>query len=279
LRIVFQRKTTGSVVCPSCGSLVGVRDEKCYSCGRSNPGLWGFAPLLRQLGNDLGFVPLVIGACATLYVLTLLMSGNELQVASGGLNFLVPSTRALLTFGMTGAYPVFQYGWWWTLLSAGWLHGGALHILFNMMWVRDLGPTVADIIGPSRTVIIYTVSGFCGFLLSSLVGSPYTVGASASVFGLLGALVHYGRKSGSSLIRGQALNYAIILFVMGFVLRGVDNFAHAGGFVGGYAASAFLNPLTRERGDHMIAAAVCLAATFLAIAYSVYNSLSLGLYR
>jgi membrane associated rhomboid family serine protease len=91
--------------------------------------------------------------------------------------------------------------------------------------------------------------------------------------------VHYGRKSGSSLIRGQALNYAIILFVMGFVMRGVDNFAHAGGFAGGYAASAFFNPLTRERGDHMIAAVVCLAATFLAIAYSVINSLSLGLYR
>ena len=48
---VFQRRTSGSVVCPSCGSLVGVRDDKCYNCGRSNPGLWGFAPLLRQLGR------------------------------------------------------------------------------------------------------------------------------------------------------------------------------------------------------------------------------------
>ena len=276
---VFQRKTSGSVVCPSCGSLVGVRDDKCYTCGRSNPGLWGFAPMLRKLGADLGFVPLVIGASGTLYVLSLLMSGGELQIASGGLNFLVPSTRALLLFGMSGSYPVFQYGWWWTLLSASWLHGGALHILFNMMWVRDLGPAVADIIGPSRTVIIYTVAGFLGFLMSAAVGTPYTMGASASVFGLLGALVHYGRKSGSSLIRGQALNYAVILFVMGFLMRGVDNFAHAGGFAGGYAASAFFNPLTRERGDHMIVAVLCLAATFLAIAYSVINGLSAGLYR
>ena len=45
-------------MCPSCGSLVGVRDEKCLSCGRANPGLWGFAPVLRKLGADLGFVPL-----------------------------------------------------------------------------------------------------------------------------------------------------------------------------------------------------------------------------
>ena len=272
---VFQRKTSGSVVCPSCGSLVGVRDDKCYSCGRANPGLWGFAPLLRQLGTDLGFAPLVIGACSTLYVLSLLASGSELQITGGGINFLVPSNRALVIFGAAGSYPVFGFGMWWTLLSAGWLHGSALHILFNMMWVRDLGPTMADIIGPSRTVIIYTVSGASGFLVSTLAGAPLTIGASASVFGLLGALVHYGRKSGSSLIRGQAMNYAVILFVMGFLMTGVDNFAHAGGFAGGYLTSAFFNPLTRERGDHMLVAAVCLGATFLSIAASIVTGISL----
>jgi rhomboid protease GluP len=261
------------VVCPSCGSLVGVRDDKCYNCGRSNPGMWGFAPLLRQLGADLGFVPLVIGTCGTIYLLTLLVSGDKLQVFSGGFNILVPSTQALLLFGMSGAYPVFGLGWWWTLLSASWLHGSLLHIVFNMMWVRDLGPAMADIVGPSRTVIIFTFAGMCGFLLSSVAGSPLTMGASASVFGLLGALVHYGRKSGSSLIRGQAMNYAVILFVMGFVMRGVDNFAHAGGFAGGYLASAFFNPLTRERGDHMLVAIGCLVATLLSIIYSVVHGL------
>ena len=45
---------------------------------------------------------------------------------------------------------------WWTVLSAGWLHGSLLHIIFNMMWVRDLGPVVADMYGPGRMVIIYT---------------------------------------------------------------------------------------------------------------------------
>src|SRR6478736_6662549 len=97
---LLRRKTTGSVVCPSCGSLVGVRDDRCYTCGRANPGLWGFSPLLRQLGADLGFVPLVIGASATLYLLTLLMSGNQLQIAGGGFNFLAPSQSALFLFRM-----------------------------------------------------------------------------------------------------------------------------------------------------------------------------------
>ncbi len=272
---VLRRRTSGSVVCPSCGSLVGVRDERCYTCGRANPGLWGFGPALRQLGADFGFVPLVIGASSTVYLLTLLMSGNQLQVVGGGLNFLAPSQSALFLFGMTGALPVYGLGRWWTLLSASWLHGSLLHILFNMMWVRDLGPAMADIIGPSRTVIIYTVAGFCGFLLSSSVGVPFTMGASASVFGLLGALVHYGRKSGSSLVRGQAVQYAVILFVFGFFMRGVDNFAHAGGFAGGYAMSAFFNPLTRERGDHMLVAVICVAATFLAIVVSVLTGVRL----
>ena len=283
---VLGRRTSGSVVCPACGSLVGVRDEKCYTCGRSNPGLWGFGPALRRLGADLGFVPIVIGTCATLYVLTLLVAARtgELQPIGGMMSILAPGERALLIFGMSGAKPVFGYGWWWTLLTASWLHGNFLHILFNMMWVRDLGPATADVVGPSRTVVIYVVSGVCGFLLSSVAfllpipipflrGAYETMGASASIFGLLGALWHYGRMSGSSYIRGQAGYYAAILFVMGLVMPGVDNFAHAGGFIGGYVTSAFFNPMTRERGDHLIAAIVCLAVTLLAFVYHILNVL------
>ena len=283
---MFHRKTSGSVVCPSCGSLVGVRDDKCYTCGRANPGLWGFAPILRQLGSDLGFVPLVLTASTVLYGLTLLASGRELRVAAGMMSILAPSTRALILFGMSGGIPVFALGSWWTVLSATWLHGGLLHILFNMMWVRDLGPATVDVIGPGRTVVIYTVSGVCGFFLSSAAGAyfpgvpliggaSFTIGASASIFGLLGALVHYGRMSGSRLIRGQAMRYAVILFVFGLIMPGVDNYAHAGGFFGGYATSVFFNPLTRERGDHLLGAALCLFATFAAVVVSVVKGLPL----
>ena len=242
--------------------------------------------MLRQLGNDLGFVPLTIGASATLYVLTLLASGAGLEPYSGGMNILSPSGNALVLFGAAGYYPVVRTGAWWTLLSASWLHGNLLHIVFNMMWVRDLGPATADVIGPSRTVIIYTVAGVCGFLLSSLMplfpipipffhGSGLTIGASAAIFGLLGALVHYGRISGSNLMYSTAMRYAVILFVFGLIMPGVDNTAHAGGFIGGYASSAFFNPLTRERGDHLIAAVACLAATFLAIVFSVLRGLNI----
>jgi rhomboid protease GluP len=283
---VFQRRTTGSVVCPSCGSLVGVRDEKCYTCGRTNPGLWGFGPLLRQLGNDFSFVPIVIGGSAALYLLTLLISGRELQVGGGGLAILSPSVESLFLFGASGSLPVFRYGRWWTVLSATWLHAGVLHILFNMLAFRQIGPTASDILGPARTVIIYTVAGVAGFLLSSvagvvfpgvpfLSGAPFTVGASASIFGLVGALVHYGRVSGSHLIRGHFTQYAILMFVMGLMLPGIDNYAHAGGFAGGYLTSAILNPLKRERGDHVIGAIACLTATLLAVVFSVMSGWNL----
>ena len=286
---MFKRQKTGSVVCASCGSLVGVNDEQCYNCGRRNPGLWGFGPALRRLGNDFGFVPLVIYGCAALYMLSLIITMmNGSDIMGGGLfSILSPDLRTTILLGVSGAYPVFGFGRWWTVLSAGWLHGGALHILFNMMWVRDLGPLVADIYGGARLVIIYTISSACGFLLSSVAGllipfgppvggAPYTLGASAAIFGLLGALVHYGNRGGSSLIRSHAISCAISTFIFGLLMIRVDNYAHAGGFVGGYLASAWLDPLKPERVNHMIGALVCLLCTALAIVASIVSTIRLS---
>jgi rhomboid protease GluP len=256
-------------------------------CGRANPGLWGFGPALRQLGADFGFVPLVIGTSGVMYVLTLLTSGASIFRMTGLFSILSPSTQVLFLFGASGAIPVFTFGRWWTVLSASWLHGGLLHILFNMMWVRDLGPAATELFGPARTIIIYTVAGVTGFVLSSVAGvmlgdlpipilrgAGFTVGASASIFGLLGALVHYGR-TGTSHVKQQALRFAIPLFLFGLIMPGVDNYAHAGGFLGGYAASSLLKPMTRERGDHLIIAAVCVVATVVAIVVSVVDGMPL----
>ena len=280
---MFKRQTTGSVVCVSCGYLVGVNDDKCYHCGRRNPGLWGFAPALRSLGHDLGFVPFVTGMCIVMFVITLLWGGASM---GGGLfNLLSPSTGSLIVFGASGEVPVFQYHRWWTVLSASWLHGSLLHIGFNLMWIRQLAPAVGELYGPGRMVIIYTVGGIAGFAASSMAGAflgfipiailqgaPLTVGASASIFGLLGGLVYYGRRSGSSLVRGQALSWALTGFVFGLLMPGIDNYAHAGGFGGGYLAGRLLDPLKPERINHMAAAVVCLALSVLSIILSVVHA-------
>jgi len=279
------RQKTGSVVCASCGSLVGVNDDQCYNCGRRNPGLWGFGPVLRRLGNDFGFTTAIVYGCGALYALSLILTVITRGNLFGGSIFgiLGPNQVASLALGASGAYPVFVEKHWWTLLSAGWLHGGALHILFNIMWVRQLGPAVADMYGGARMVIIYTIGSVGGFLLSSFLGAylqiPFfsvaglTLGTSAPIFGLLGALVHYGRRGGSSIVGSTALNYALTMGVFGLIMPGIDNAAHLGGFAGGFLASKWLDPLKPERMDHFIGAAICLIATALAILASIVVAL------
>lgn len=272
---MFKRKTEGSVICASCGVLVGVNDPTCYNCGRRNPGLWGFGPSLRALGNDLGFVSIVTGGTVILFILSLVLSRNGTQM------MLSPSGQILYLLGASGSFPVIGQGRWWTLLTAGWLHGGILHIFFNVMWIRQLGPEVARMYGAGRMVIIYTVAGVVGFALSSfmgLLGLPFlganlTVGASASIFGFLGAFVHYGRRTGSSHVGQAGLQYALFMGIMGFVMSGVDNAAHLGGFLGGYLASTILDPLKPERIDHLAIAVGCLVVTLIAIIWSVITAL------
>jgi len=278
---MLRRQRTGSVICTSCGVLVGVNDDKCYNCGRRNPGLWGYAPMLRSLGSDLGFVPFVVGTCAIVYVLTIIASRGVIGQGSI-LSFLGPSTRALFLFGASGALPVFVAGRWWTVLSAAWLHAGLLHILFNMIAVRQLGPPTAEFYGPARTIIIYTCSAIAGFALSSIAGayippllffrgSQLTVGASAPISGLIGALMYYGRRTGNHIGRTEATRYVLMLAVYGFLMPGIDNYAHAGGFGGGYLAAFVLDPLAPERGDHVMIAVFCLALSVVSIVASVVH--------
>jgi len=282
--VFLKRQREGSVICSACGVLVGVNDDRCYNCGRRNPGLWGYAPALRRLGQDLGFVPLVMGATITLYVLALLLSRSNLQV------MLAPSPPILFLLGASGTVPVLGYGRWWTFLTAGWLHAGVLHVLFNVLWIRQLAPGVAELYGAARMVIIYTIAGVIGFALTTfagaylrwmpipfLRGADFSVGASANIFGLLGALVYHGRRTGSSHIAQAGLQYALFLGLFGLIMPGVDNYAHAGGFAGGYLAGLLLDPLKPERIDHMVMAFVCLAATFVALGASVITALPMFL--
>lgn len=243
--------------------------------------MWGLTPLLRHVGDDMGFAALVTWACGALYLACLASDIEGIQ--KSGLSFLSPSIESLFLFGASGPIPVFRFGHWWTLLSASWLHGGVLHILFNMFAVRNLAPPTAKLYGPGRTVIIYTVAGVCGFGLSTLKvflplvspGAGFTLGASASICGLIGALLCYGRRTGSSQVGQQAKSMALSLVLFGLLVQGIDNWAHAGGFAGGYLTARILDPLRPERGNHVVAAVVCLALSFLAVAVSIVKGLAI----
>lgn len=271
------------MVCESCGRLVDVRERRCPFCGRPLPGLFGFSTALRRWGLE--FDRVLIGLAVAMYVLTLAADPSAISGGGGGfLSFLAPANVELFRFGASGAIPVFRFGRWWTVLSAGWLHGGLLHILFNMLWLRQLAPAVSRLYGAARMVIVYTVASICGFALSSFVGAyfvflpgflrgaGFTVGASAAIFGLLGALVWYGRRGGSSALGRQAWTWAIALFAFGFIFPGVDNWAHLGGYLGGYLAARMLDPLRDETASHIVLAGLCLLAAVAAIVVSAITA-------
>lgn len=271
-------------MCPSCGRLVGVDDESCYHCGRRNPGMWGFTPWVQRLGRDFGLGSLIIGACVIVYLGALAMAPGEIALDLS-LRFLSPGNTGIFALGASGFVPVFRMGRWWTVFSATWLHGGLLHIGFNLLWVRHLAPAVVRLYGPGRATLIWVWSGVAGFLVSSAAlfypqifnavmgAGQWTLGASASLFGLLGALIHFSRRGGAREMGTQIWSWAIALFLFGFVIPGVDNWAHLGGFLGGWALAKVLDPLKPERLDHLIAGLLSLLVSAAAILWSLISAL------
>ena len=244
------RQMEGAVVCPQCGRLVGVNEETCPFCGAWRPGLFGWATTLRRwLGGRLDLFSLIGVGCGTLYALALLVSvaGGGSLFGGGLMSMLSPGSRALYLLGMTGGV-AWDLGWWWTLLTAMYLHGSLLHIVFNVMWIRNLGPAVAEVFGPGRAFLLFNVAGAGGFLVSNVMSGVPTIGASGSIFGLLAALIVYGRRRGGSVVTQQLWQWAIILGVFGFVMPGINNWAHGGGFAAGWVTAQVMN-LDDDRQD------------------------------
>src|SRR5262249_25624294 len=131
------RQTSGSSLCYSCGKLNRVDAPVCFYCGARRPGLWGVAPALGRLVGRVEFARLVIAVSIAAYVVSILLDPAAALQPRGPFNFLAPSTSALITLGMTGAFAT-ETGRWWTLFTAIYLHGSLLHIAFNLLWVRDL---------------------------------------------------------------------------------------------------------------------------------------------
>jgi membrane associated rhomboid family serine protease len=267
------RKTSGSILCPSCGRLTHASAPVCLVCGRRNPGMWGFAGPLRQVFRSWNFTNAVTLACVALYIATLVFDPAAALRPRGIFDVFAPSNRALWAFGAAGAIP-WQAGHWWTILTAIYLHGGLLHIIFNVLWIRQLGPEVESLYGPARLVVIFTVSGVAGFVLSNAFDVAFTVGASGSIFGLLGALVAYGRRRGGTFGRLQLQQYgqwALVLFIAGFFMSGVNNLAHAGGFVGGFASGLVLSLAERRAETTLdwLLASTSIVLTVLAFALAL----------
>ena len=257
-----------AILCPQCHKLISSDEASCPYCGQLRPGMWGFTSHLRKLGL-VDFPHIITVVCGALYVVALALDPSAIFETHGMLGFLSPSMISSKKLGMTGAYPVILEGRWWTMITAIYLHGGLLHIVFNAMWIRQLGPMVGQLFGPFRLFIIFTVAGISGFALSVLMRNPFTLGASGAIFGLLAAAIVFGRQRGSSMFTRHFLQWAVILFIFGLIFDGVDNWAHAGGFIGGYVSAYALSRDYDSReglGTYLLGAGLLLL-TLLAFAF------------
>ena len=132
--------------------------------------------------------------------------------------------------------PSVTNGQWWLLITAGFLHGSIIHLLFNVYILWVLGSQLENIVGKAKLIIIYFGS-LLGGSLASYLFSPfgsYSIGASGAIFGLMGAMLVVGRKRNLDI--SQITTLVVINVVIGFVLSGIDWRAH----LGGLAAGAFI---------------------------------------
>ncbi|SVC01043.1 uncharacterized protein METZ01_LOCUS253897, partial [marine metagenome] len=164
-----------AILCPRCHKLISSDAPSCHHCGMVRPGMFGLASRMRQLGLSLDFPHIITVFCGALYLLCLALDPAAILQPRGMMDILSPSGQATARVGMTGMMPVLVWGHWWTVITAIYLHGSLLHIFFNMMWVRQLGPVVKELFGPFRLFVIFTVAGVVGFIASATMGSAYTL--------------------------------------------------------------------------------------------------------
>lgn len=228
--------------------------------------------------NPQDMIRMIIAVNIALYVLTVFLNPSKIGMSANPITFLSPSNSSLFLFGATGTIPIDRLHWWWTLISASYLHGGLLHIFFNMMALRQLGPFVIHEYGPSRFFIIYTLTGIGGFYVSYLAGIPFTIGASASLCGLIGATLYYGKSRGGfygNAIFKQVMGWVVFLILFGMLVPGINNWGHGGGIVSGLLLGFFLGYTENREENHLhrMLSLVCMVATAAVLLWAVLHAL------
>ena len=261
--------TDDDKICPYCDAPVGpraidVRDPKAL--------LGGLIPHARFVT----FTILTINV--GLFIATVV---NSMSHGNEGA-FMGLDTGTLYLFGAKFPKAILD-GAWWRLITAGFLHGGLMHILMNSWALMDVGAHVEETYGANRMVCIYFVSTVTGFAASTFWSQAPSVGASAGLFGLIGAMIAVGvvhRSALAQAIKGMYMRWAAYGLIFGFLgFLPIDNAAHIGGLAGGFAVAWLADlpsPIPSRERIWTYGAWVCLALTAIAFAEMFLEFRSLG---
>ncbi|HXT76981.1 MAG TPA: rhomboid family intramembrane serine protease [Candidatus Eisenbacteria bacterium] len=225
-------------ICPACGSLVGISATKCHQCGTNLT--FSLAAVSKGLSKFFGGrapVTTVI-LIANLIMFAISWMATAASGQGGGLSILWGlGGEALYRLGESYPPAIFFGHEWFRLVTAMFLHGGLIHIGFNMMVLMDIGPVVEEVYGSAKFLFLYVATGVVGFLFSAFFGGHPSVGASAPILGLIGLLIAMTTKRGGAHmqdLRSRLISWVVSIFVFGFIMRGVDNWAHGGGLAAGF---------------------------------------------
>ncbi|MBU0945821.1 MAG: rhomboid family intramembrane serine protease [Proteobacteria bacterium] len=270
-------KKRNSFLCPNCRRLVSRSESVCPACGLKNPGsLWNDNIFTRGLGGEDGILKVIIVVNIAMFMLSLALDPRTSSFSASPFNFLSPSNNSLFVLGSTGTIPLFQFNRWWSLISASYLHGSLMHIVFNMIALYQIGPLLLREYGTSRMIAIYTLSGIGGYLISVIFGVRLTIGASAAVCGLIGAALYYGKSRGGAYgnaVYSQIGGWALGIFLFGFMIPGINNWGHAGGMLVGALVGFILGyrERSREKTGHKFLSMICIVCTGAVLFWPIVN--------
>jgi rhomboid protease GluP len=226
-------------MCPHCRAFVSSSDRVCTEC-RQPLG----KPYAQRMANSValaGLVPpthfttlIILLINAGLFAATLLMSMRKM----GGDALWSIDGYVLYYFGAKESESILAGHQWWRLLTAGFLHGGLVHILMNSWALYDLGAQVEEAYGTARFLVFYLLSSAAGFVASTFWSQAISIGASAAIFGLIGAMIAYWSRHRTLLggeMKSVYVRWAIYGILFGLLpMFRMDNAAHIGGLAAGF---------------------------------------------
>ena len=274
------KKNRSSIICPSCKRLISASEKRCPFCNIANPGAWWKNNLLvRGIDRPERIITDIISVNFLMYVISLLIYPSQIGLSPDPFSLLSPGADSLKLLGAAGTLGIAGSHSFFSLVSANYLHGSILHILFNMIALKQLAPLIIQEYGTSRMFAIFTLSGVVGFLVSCLAGVSLTIGASAAICGLLGAALYYGKSRGGTYgqtVYKQVSGWIVGLFIFGLVAQNINNWGHGAGIVSGILLGFLMGyeERNKELPLHRTLAGSCVAVTLLVLCWVV----AFGLY-
>lgn len=176
--------------------------------------------------------------------------------------------EVLNTFCLYG--PLVRMGEYYRLFTSMFLHASIVHLFFNCYAIYVIGPQLESFMGKVKYLVIYLFSGVLGGLLSIAMSNYASIGASGAIFGLLGGMLYFGyhyRLYLGSVLKSQIIPLIVLNLMFGFMISGIDNFAHIGGLIGGVLATSVVGVKYKSSKSEQINGTIITIILTIFIAY------------